>query len=379
MLQLPEGTYGVRVVADDGIWWRWRGEMSDVNARYDKPTIVMQREVAWDHVVILLGTLLVLTAWVAVYFWRRTVDRTFTIRVDGNTFSPESRLALHASGRVIGSTGRVFLLEEKIGEGGMGAVYGAQADPADGSPYAVKFLLSYEDVGRVQRFEREVQICAQLHHPNITQVVDWGTWQDPRSSRSWLFMVMERVDGQTLRDLMATAPDLATELAWMAEILRGVRVAHQAGIIHRDLKPENVMFTAAGRVKIMDFGIAHNQDLVTLTRTGESLGTPLYMSPEQLDGKPTTPSSDLYSVGLIFYELVTGRPPHHATSFPELVAARMLQPTVPPSSVVPNLPAQLDAIILRLLESRVAARYQSADEVLADLAALPSTESSKSV
>ena len=239
--------------------------------------------------------------------------------------------------------------------------------PALDRPVAVKELVPEfaTDPSFVERFRREAQAAANLSHPNIVGVYDWGT-QD-----GTYFIVMEYVDGPSLSQVIRSDgpfhPRRAAEIA--AEVASGLGFAHSRGVVHRDVKPGNVLLTRSGQSKVTDFGIARalTSSDEDLTQAGSVMGTATYFSPEQAQGLPVDPRSDLYSLGVVLYEMVTGRPPFTGDT-PLAIAYKHVQDAPPPpSTIMSGLPAGLEAIIMKLLAKRPDDRYASAEDLRADL------------
>jgi eukaryotic-like serine/threonine-protein kinase len=260
--------------------------------------------------------------------------------------------------------GERYQLEARIGAGGMAEVYRG-LDPVLNRTVAVKVLLPQfaRDAGFVARFRREAQAAARLNHPNIVGVFDTGADGDTQ------FIVMEFIEGRTLAEFLATGrrpnPEQSIELG--QKIAGALGVAHTQGIVHRDIKPANVMVTRDGTVKVMDFGIARMQSLETAPQTSSVLGTPTYLSPEQAQGQSVDARSDLYSLGVVLYELLAGRPPFTGDS-PVAIAYKQVNETpVPPSALNGEVSPQLDAVVMKALSKNPANRYQTAAELSADL------------
>ena len=257
-----------------------------------------------------------------------------------------------------------YELGDEIGRGGMADVYLAHDRLLD-RRVAVKVLSPAfaSDPDNVERFRREAQSAAGLNHPNIVAVYDWG--EDDATS----FIVMEYVPGQTLRDLIQAygrlSPNEAARIG--AEIADALSFAHEHGVVHRDVKPGNVLITPAGQVKVTDFGIARAETGDPLTKTGSVLGTATYFSPEQAQGFALDGRSDVYALGVVLYEMVTGSVPFTAASPVSVAYKHVREEPVPPSTIAPDLPGAMERIVLTAMAKDVAVRYQSAQELRADL------------
>ncbi|SRR6266571_263441 len=261
-----------------------------------------------------------------------------------------------------------YRVEQLLGSGGMAQVYRG-TDTVLSRPVAIKVLSSdyAGDPAFVERFRREAQAAARLNHPTVVSVFDTG------SDDGVHYIVMEFVSGQTLAEVLATEGPLPPErAAWVtARVAEALSFAHEAGLVHRDVKPGNVMLTERGDVKVMDFGIARaaagpGQDL---TETTSILGTAAYLSPEQAEGKPVDPRSDIYSLGVVLYELLTGRAPFTGSTPVAVAYKHVTEEPTPPSAVQPGVPPAVEAIAMRALAKDPAQRYQSAERMRADLEA----------
>ncbi|HEY3998523.1 MAG TPA: serine/threonine-protein kinase, partial [Candidatus Xenobia bacterium] len=212
------------------------------------------------------------------------------------------------------------------------------------------------------RFDREVRLCTRLSHPNIVAVLGSGLYR--WGHNAWPFMVMERVEGLTLKKRFESYRTVDEVVGWMRQVLRGLSVAHAAGVVHRDLTPDNILITRDDVVKIMDFGVAFQVGEHDLTQTGQALGTPVYMSPEHLDAKGATPASDVYSVGVVFYQALSGAIPHDAPEVWGLLARKLSEPPADLGARCPELDPRLVSVVMRMLAADPANRYQTADQVL---------------
>lgn len=231
---------------------------------------------------------------------------------------------------------------------------------------AIKVLHSQysADEAFVKRFRREAQAAANLTHPNIVGIYDWG------QAQGTYFIVMELVDGRSLRDVLksegALLPRRATEIA--AETAAALSVAHQAGLIHRDIKPGNILLSKDGTVKVTDFGIARAfDDSQELTRTGAVIGTATYFSPEQAQGDTADERSDVYALGVVLYEMLTGRPPFVGDSPMAVAFQHVSSEALAPSHLNPDVPTDLDVVVSKALRKDPGGRYQSAGEMRQDL------------
>jgi serine/threonine-protein kinase len=251
----------------------------------------------------------------------------------------------------------------RLGAGGMAEVWSAE-DSQLGRRVALKLLASRfaADPDFRERFRREAAAAAAMQHPNIVSIYDRGEWEGTS------YIAMELVNGPTLKQLITqrgpAGPGAATDIA--IEILQALRYAHKRGIVHRDIKPQNVLIDEEGHAKVADFGIAH-AGASDMTDEGAILGTVQYVSPEQAQGKPVSPRSDLYSVGVVLYELLTGQVPFEGEAPVSIALKQVSEPPVPPAQLEPGVPPALEAVVMRALEKDPARRYQDADEFIGAL------------
>lgn len=299
---------------------------------------------------------------------------------------PEDQTPLQADSTIAGETAvdplightldEKYRLESRLGIGGMGTVYRARHLLID-RPVAVKVLNPrfVEDEAARTRFRREAKAAGRLQHTNAVTVTDFG-----QSSDGYVYLVMELLEGRTLREVLAKeAPlDTARSVSLMLQVSAAVAAAHEAGIIHRDLKPANIFIVQHSEVpavvKVLDFGIAKlaadsldDDDHKTLTQVGAMIGTPRYMSPEQCNGDDLTPAADVYSLGVILYELLTGTVPFSGTSPLAIAMKHTSENPRSPREFVSSIPVALEKIVLRTLEKKPEDRPANAAEFRKEL------------
>jgi len=254
-----------------------------------------------------------------------------------------------------------YRIVRKLGSGGMANVYLAE-DEDLGRRVAIKILndrYANDDLF-IERFRREAKSAAALSHPNIVSVYDRG------EAEGTYYIAMEVIEGRSLKELIMTRGPLpiAQALSYTHEILEALRFAHRHGIIHRDIKPHNILI--GERLKVTDFGIAR-AGASQMTEAGSIMGTAQYLSPEQARGAPVTASSDLYSAAIVLYEMLTGKVPFTGDSAIEIAMKHLNDPPKPPSKIRPEIPEELDAVVLRALAKNPEDRYQTAEEFSEDL------------
>jgi serine/threonine-protein kinase len=292
---------------------------------------------------------------------------------DGAPLQADSTVAMNSPvDPLIGITlDKKYRLDKRLGTGGMGTVYRAAHLLID-RPVAVKVLNPryVEDEAAQVRFRREARAAGRLQHANAVTVTDFGTTSD-----GLVYIVMELLEGRTLRDVLAReAPlDVARAVSIMLQISSAVAAAHNAGVIHRDLKPANIFVVqrkeAPPFIKVLDFGIAKlaadalddDDDPQTLTQVGAMIGTPRYMSPEQCDGAHLTPAADVYSMGIILYEMLTGTTPFNGTSPLAIAIKHSSQPPRSPREFVTTIPNALEEVVLHALEKSADNRPKDAE------------------
>src|SRR5512135_1999671 len=278
---------------------------------------------------------------------------------------------------MIGQTIKHYQVEELLGKGGMGVVYKAR-DTHLGRPVALKVLPPEftRDEDRKGRFKQEALAAARVVHPAIAQVYDVD--EGPEG----VFIAMELVEGKTVKSLIQGRElDLLGALEIAQQVGGGLQKAHEQGIVHRDIKPENIMVTPDGHAKILDFGLAKllepaapeapegisRMETLAKTQAGFVLGTLRYMSPEQARGQAVDHRSDIFSLGVLLYEMVTGQLPFSGTTALDTLHAIAFEETRPVTALRPNLPASLQRVVTRCLRKRAQDRYPDAKELVADL------------
>ncbi len=257
-----------------------------------------------------------------------------------------------------------YEIKELIATGGMAAIYRA-IDMRTGSTIAIKILHGHlaQDKDFITRFEREAQAAANLKHQNIIDILGYG------EAAGVYYIAMEYVEGKSLKDLINSVKFIPHDiaLAIVYDICQGIEHAHQKGVVHRDLKPANILVNKEGRVKITDFGLAQAQDLTSITVTGAIVGTPAYMSPEQAAGKKIDTRSDIFSLGVVIYEMATGTKPFQGESYSSVIHAILTIPAPRPIEANPIVEDSISTIIEKMLQKDTDKRYQNISSVSDDV------------
>lgn len=271
--------------------------------------------------------------------------------------SNTQRFAFHI-GRTVGK----YKIESLLGRGGMAEVYKAK-HPELGREVAIKILHPFftDTPGFIERFRREAQAAAVLRHPHIVQIYDFDATED-----GLYYMVMEYIEGQSLEDYLdahKTALPQNEAVQLFKEIADALQYAHDSGMVHRDIKPANMLLDKNGRIYLTDFGIAQIVGASRLTESGLTTGTPYYMAPEQVAGKPVTAAADQYALGVMLYQMFTGRLPFSGENPATVMMTKLTEPPPPPSQFNPGVPLAVESVILRALELQPEARFASVQEM----------------
>jgi len=261
-----------------------------------------------------------------------------------------------------------FQVIEKLGMGGMGRVYKVY-DTKIKEKIALKLLkpeITFEEK-TVERFRSEIRLARRIAHKNVCRMFDWGEF-----SRLF-YITMEYVPGENLKNVIRMSGPLHVNktVQYAKQICEGLAEAHRWDVVHRDLKPHNIMIDPTGTVRIMDFGIARSVQTKGWTGEGIAVGTPEYMSPEQAEGQDVDKRTDIYSLGIILYEMITGKVPFEGETTLSILRKQEFEPPIPPKEWNPQIPESLNRLILKCLEKKKDRRYQNAEEVLQDLSTIP--------
>jgi serine/threonine protein kinase len=268
---------------------------------------------------------------------------------------------------MIGQTISHYKILEKLGEGGMGVVYKAE-DTDLKRIVALKFLPLQNNLSQQDndRFLREAQTAAVLNHPNVCTI--YSIEKDESSGEKRQFIVMEYIEGMTLREKLAEGPlSLDTASQYAIQIGEALHEAHSKNIIHRDIKADNVMVTAKNKIKVMDFGLAKLKGSLKLTRTSSTVGTLAYMAPEQINGGEVDSRSDIFSFGVLFYEMLTGKMPFRGEHQAAMVYSIVNEPAEPITKYLPDASEELSKIFEKALEKNPDERYQTAIDMAVDI------------
>lgn len=275
----------------------------------------------------------------------------------------ENLLARAEGGLLEGAELGGYHLLGELGAGGMARVYRGRRGSEEVAVKVLQATLS-GDPELFKRFKREVRLGKEMDHPHIVRLYDWG------EEHGLVYLVMELVEGGTLRQRL-TGEGLSPQPAGqvLLPLFQALAYAHSRGVIHRDLKPENVMFTASDKLKVMDFGLSRGDNSTNLTQTGTVLGTPAYMAPEQIQGVSYDKAIDQYALGVMAYELLTGRQPFQAPDPLQVLFKHVGEKPEPPSRLRPDMPAEVEQIVLRMLAKAPESRFASVEEAGAHLVA----------
>lgn len=344
-VQLPRQSLVLRARGGD-LWRWWQGDYN-LNSVESHADLRLQQEPNW---VSLAALALLAGAGLAGWRYRGLRAQTRAAREEAFQAQPLIRSDGSLPTRPIGG----YLVVDRLGAGAMGVVYRAQA--YDGVPVAIKVpaphLISDENFR--SRWKREIKLGMELQHPRVVKVLCMPEGPDP-------YLVMEFVEGTTLEGvpLLPVEQERTRVLAWLRQSLDALAYIHSQGVIHRDLKPANLMVTLNGEIKLMDFGIAHKLHGTRLTATDTVLGTPIYMAPEQVQGQAVNERSDLFAIGLIFYERLAGSLPY-PEDLMQMIRVKILQPL----PLLRNVDPALAGFLARLTALDPADRFASAPEAL---------------
>jgi serine/threonine protein kinase len=266
--------------------------------------------------------------------------------------------------------GKYKILRE-IGKGGMGIVYKA-LDSTTQKSVAIKVLPpTMVDRVTVERFNREIHAMSRLQHPNVLKVYDFGMTKGKH------YFAMEFVEGESLKAMIRRKGSLSIKetLDIVSQVGDALAYAHKEGMIHRDIKPGNIMITKKGEVKVMDFGLVQIAGITRVTAEGSAVGTPEYMSPEQITDGEVDSRTDIYSLGVVMYEMLTGHPPFEANTYQAIMMKHKYETPPPISKLRPEVPLELEKIVMKTMAKNVVHRYQKIEELLNDINRLKGMQS----
>jgi serine/threonine-protein kinase len=258
-----------------------------------------------------------------------------------------------------------YNIKKTIGQGGMGRVFLVHDMHLD-ELIALKLLIPYQvgENDQVERFIREIKISRKINHPNVIRVFDLGKWNVNH------FITMEYVDGGNLKDWMKQNPeDIDGKINFVTQICEGLYAAHRLNIIHRDIKPENILIDKGNIAKIVDFGIARSTAIASKTMDGRLIGTPEFISPEQINGQKLDEKSDIYSLGVLMYHLFTGKLPFTAPNIGQILLKHLNEKPIPPKEINAKVPGYINEIIVKALEKDPAKRFQNTKEIIKEIRA----------
>jgi tRNA A-37 threonylcarbamoyl transferase component Bud32 len=360
---LPKGKYTIQVYAKGGPFSYYFAELPGystlTSAGSCEPRLEQKRMIRWNRVITLIVAGFVILIGMLIYFFRgyfRSRIRDVIIQKDIEM----ARTTVLRDGvpERIGD----FKVLDKLGQGGMAMVYRVQ--DTHGDVYALK--VPHAHVFSVpeyrERFIREAEIIKKLHHPSIVRMFDYSLGEN----YSIPYICMEYVLGQSLKAFMDKNPVLPIKRVAkiIIDVASALGYAHEKGIVHRDIKPENIMITKKNEIKLMDLGIARASESKTLTATGMTLGTPYYLAPEQVESKMVDRRADLYSLGVVLYEMLTAHLPFDSDEPINVVIMHINDDPPPPTMHNAMIPKDLEAMVLKLLEKNPKDRYQSAEELI---------------
>lgn len=358
--------YDILIIKYVSFIYRYRGEKKEVNSG-STITITTYREIASERVIIIIALPFLLI----MELNRRKKAKKARLLEDklkiAETVAEEAERRIEKTSLEVKIPEKIghYKILEKLGEGGMAVVFKSQDEYGDIFALKVPNARFLNDPEFLKRFFHEINIGKSLNSPYIVKMYDSNINPDEGVP----FICLEFVEGETLSSLMKREHrmDYSRILKFIRQMAEALKHAHSRGIVHRDVKPGNIMITPQYDIKIMDFGVAKANDLSAVTATDAMLGTPSYMAPEQIDSKEADSRADLYSVGVIFYELVTDQLPFTDPDPIKIVMKKLTLKPPAPSEIRDSVPADMETIIMKLVEKDIKLRYQSSEELLQDL------------